>query len=104
MNQTYVTDLTHYLDDVGEVVQRIPTEARQLASFLALIVDAVTSRFPQTHSGIETGIRCRGSGCKGMIIAALAHYEEPVHWHCLECGDNGTISNWQGTKWDNVGS
>lgn len=104
MNRTYITDLTHYLDDTGEVPQGIPSEARQLASFLGLIVDAVTSRFPETESGIQTGIRCRGSGCKGMIVAELAHYNEPVRWHCLECGDRGTISNWQKTKWDNVGS
>lgn len=104
MSQTYITDLTHYLDDTGEVPQGIPTEARQLASFLGLIVDAVTSRFPETESGIETGIRCRGSGCQAMIIAALDRYEDPVHWHCIECGDNGTISNWQTTKWDNVRS
>lgn len=103
MNRAYITDLTHYLDDTGEVVQGIPAEARQLASFLVLIVDAVTSQFPRTEFGIETGIRCRSSGCQGMIDAALSHYEEPVRWQCLECRDNGTISNWQRTKWDNVG-
>jgi hypothetical protein len=104
MNRTYVTDLMHYLDDTGEVPQGIPTEARQLASFLGLIVDAVTSRFAETESGIQTAIRCRARGCQGMIIAALADYKEPVHWHCPKCGDRGTISNWQKTKWDNVGS
>jgi hypothetical protein len=104
MSRTYVTDLTHYLDEAGDIPQGIPAEARQLASFLALIVDAVTSRSPDDESETETGIRCRGSRCHGTILAALTHYEEPVKWHCPECGDKGVISNWQRTKWDNVGS
>jgi hypothetical protein len=30
---TYVTDITHYVDDQGEVSAEMPREARQLASF-----------------------------------------------------------------------
>ena len=41
MPGTYVTDLRHYLDDDGELAD-MPAEAKQLASFLVLIVDAVT--------------------------------------------------------------
>lgn len=102
MNQTYVTDLTHFLDDHGEVPKEAPAHIRQMASFLALIVDSVTSQIPETTSGIETGIRCRSTGCQGLIVASVDDYESPVNWDCMECGDRGTISNWQTTKWDNV--
>ena len=100
MSRTYVTDLTHYLATDGGIVKTMPKEAREIASFLALVVDAVTSQFPNTTSGIETGMRCRTPGCHGDIIGALDGPEEPVHWYCLDCGDNGTVSSWQGTKWD----
>ena len=26
---------------------------------------------------------------------------DDIIWHCPVCGDNGAISGWQGTFWDN---
>ncbi len=102
MDGAYITNLTHFLDDKGEIPKQIPREARELASFLALIVDKVTSDFLTTDNGIDTGIRCRSKGCMGEIIGALDGIDEPVHWYCLDCGHNGVISNWQRSKWDNT--
>jgi len=28
---------------------------------------------------------------------------EEIHWYCPECENEGLISNWQGTRWDNSG-
>jgi hypothetical protein len=80
----------------------MPRAAREMASFLALVIDEVTTRFPNTGSGIDTGIRCHRDGCFGSVVGALDGPQEPVHWYCEDCGDNGTISNWQKTKWDNT--
>jgi hypothetical protein len=99
---SYITDLCHFLNDAGEIPPAMPHEARELASFLALVVDAVTALYPEQQWSIKTGIRCRTSACSGEIIGALDSTDDPVHWYCLECGADGTISGWRETRWDNV--
>ena len=64
---TYVTDLRHFLDDDGEIVANMPSEARQLASFLALIVDEANGFVPSIAE--ELTIRCRSEGCSAQILA-----------------------------------
>lgn len=93
----YVTDLRHFLDDEGEIVSDMPSEARQLASFLALIVDE-TSGFEASKVD-ELSVRCRGDGCPAQIVAHREPANEIV-WHCPSCEQNGVIRNWSGTKWD----
>ncbi len=99
---SYITDLRHFLDEEGEIPSSIPKPARELASFLVLVVDAVTTPFPEQKWSIETGITCRTPGCSGEIIGALDSVDEPVHWYCLECGEDGTISAWRESRWNNV--
>ena len=94
---TYVTDLRHYLDDDGEIVSDMPAEARQLASFLALIVDGASSVV--SSKAYELSLRCRSAGCPGQILAHRESSDEIV-WHCTTCDQNGVIRNWSGTKWD----
>ena len=35
----YLTDITHYLDDKGELPAEMPGPAHRLASFLVLVID-----------------------------------------------------------------
>jgi len=102
MPDTYVMNLTHFLDEDGNIPTDIPRQARELGSFIALIVDKVTAEYSGTDSGINTGIRCRSKKCSGEIIGLLEESDEPVHWHCLECGHHGVTSEWQNSKWDNL--
>ena len=100
MTGTYVTDITHFLDDDGELVTEIPSPARQLASFLVLIIDAVTQAMPaRSH---DTRIRCGKTACTGSIHASLMSPQEEIVWYCPDCGHNGVIRNWQGTKWNQM--
>lgn len=99
---SYITDLRHFLDEEGEIPGIMPQPARELASFLALVVDAVTGCFPERRQGIETEITCRTPGCSGGIIGGLDALDEPVHWYCPACGENGTVSGWRESRWDNV--
>lgn len=94
---SYVTDLQHFLDEEGEIVADIPTEARQLASFFALIVDDA-SCFAESKAD-EVNVRCRSEGCPSQILAHREPADEIV-WHCPTCDQNGVIRNWSGTKWD----
>ena len=100
----YITNLTHFLDNTGNIPKSIPKEARNLANFLALVVDEVTRCFPRTDKGIETSIKCFKPTCTTNVIGTLDIYDSPVRWHCPNCGNTGTISNWQNLKWDNTKS
>jgi len=99
MSGIYVTDLRHFLDELLEPAE-MPLEARNLAGFLALIVDNVTESCSPVFR--DTGIRCRSSGCMGSINAMLDFGTEDILWECPRCGHNGLIRNWQNTKWDNT--
>ena len=98
MSGTLVTNLRHYLNDDGELKEDIPSEARQMASFLALIVDATSAQSPEEF--LETGIRCRAAECRGKILARVEKKSLEIHWECPLCGHHGLITNWQDTKWD----
>jgi len=93
-----VTDLGHFLDSSGEIVAAMPRPARQLASFLVLVVDAVTQTMPATFT--ETRLRCTSADCRGTIIARVDAATDDIQWHCPACHQQGVVSNWQNTKWD----
>ncbi len=96
----YVTKMTHFLDEQGNIPKQMPKEARELASFLALVIDATTDY--ESESGFETGIRCFKKGCDGMIQSQILFDEDDeIHWLCPKCKNEGVISEWEGTKWDN---
>ena len=100
----YIMNLTHYLDETGRIPQDIPAPARWMGSFLALLVDEVTQQYPQTKTSIATTLQCLNKSCKGELIGALDDENSPVCWYCLDCGEHGTISHWQNTRWDNTKS
>jgi len=79
----------------------MPQEARELANFLALVVDAVTRTMPTTLT--STKIWCFQKGCHGVVKSAIRPKEGEIHWYCPECENEGLISSWQGTRWDNKG-
>ena len=99
---SYITDIRHFLNEEGKIPGVLPEPARELSSFLVLIVDAVTSSYPDPKWSIETGITCRTPRCTGEIIAALDALEEPIRWYCMECGEDGIISGWRRSRWDNT--
>lgn len=96
----YISDLKHFLNEEGNIHTEIPSEAREFAGFLALIVDITTEK-PNTKFETTT-LRCTKKGCNGLILSALTPNFEEIHWHCLDCNSHGIICNWQGTKWDNL--
>ncbi len=97
MPGTYCTNLRHFLDDKGEIIDT-PLPARKLACFLALIVDRATSA--ESVTSHDTGMRCRKRSCRGSILSRWIEDTDEIRWHCPACGHHGLIVNWQGTKWD----
>jgi hypothetical protein len=98
-NATYVTDINHYLDESGELMQ-LPGQARKLASFLCLLIEAATG----SPSALEqdSGIRCRAKACRGTIRTLVPPNLEEIIWQCPVCRHNGVIRNWSDTKWNQL--
>ena len=77
----------------------MPKEASELASFIALVVDTTTKNNPQTLT--TTDIRCFQKGCHGLIKTAIIPKSNEILWYCQDFDNEGVISEWQKTKWDN---
>ena len=93
----FITNLTHYLDPDGNIAKEMPKQARELATFQSLIVDAATKDYEPPIMATE--LRCRNIKCKGTI--ELAFDGDVIEWWCTDCNETGRISDWQGSKWDN---
>jgi hypothetical protein len=95
----YISNMQHFLDDKGNIPKQMPKEARELASFFALVIDATTKKSPFKLSEIE--LRCFEKGCLGIIKSEVLKETNEIHWVCSKCQNEGRISNWKLTKWDN---
>jgi hypothetical protein len=96
---TYITDITHYLAENGEVAP-MPGPARKLASFLTLLIEAATNVGSAHYH--DSGIRCRAEACRGTILTRMPPSRDLICWHCPACGHNGLIRNWHNTKWNQL--
>jgi hypothetical protein len=52
----YISNMLHFLDESGDIPKQMPKEARELASFMALVVDSTTKTLPSSLT--STDIRC----------------------------------------------
>jgi hypothetical protein len=95
-------ELMALLDGAVEQPPAVYMPGSNLPRLLTQVVDRVTTAFPEETWGIETELACRDGGCDGRIIGGLQEVDEPIHWYCTECGDNGAITNWQGSPWDHT--
>lgn len=89
--------MTHFLDESGNIPKEMPKEGRQMASFLALAVDSTTQK--QSLTG---NLRCFQKNCNGIVRTQFSPDKQVIEWKCTDCGTEGRISDWQGTKWDNM--
>lgn len=101
MSKSYVTDLTHFLNEKGSIPDSLPKPAKKLAENLGNIVACVT-REPRPSP--KTYVNCWGKlnkkRCAGKLNADLDFENFDIVWHCPECGDNGSISQWENSFWD----
>jgi len=95
----YISNMTHFLDETGNIPKEMPEEARELGSFLALVIDTTTKNSPFTLT--QTEIRCFEKGCQGLIKSEVLKDNNDIHWVCSECENGGNISGWKLTRWDN---
>jgi len=98
---TWYTDITHFLDDNGDMIKE-PPQARKLAEYLAAII--VMASFPDPDYPPEYRVSCRRRPNRKPCLTEIAGWLDPetddVVWICPVCQDKGIISNWKGTIWD----
>lgn len=99
MADTWVTDLTHFLQN-GRLHPALPGPARRLVDHLGAIVAAVTSVEPDEPLGVRCRRRPGRKPCPGPIEGFIDPESHEICWFCVACGDNGVISNWENTVWD----
>ena len=96
-----VTNIRHFLNENGQVPD-LPLEAQELVNFLSAIIEAATTNYDAPVAFADT--RCRtivnGKPCPGEIEVWVYAEDNQIGWECLECGDEGVISHWEGTLWD----
>lgn len=95
----YITTMTHFLNEDGNIPKQMPKEARELASFLALVIDETTKEINMKI--IPTNIRCFHKRCDGLIQSEFLKESNEIHWLCSKCQNEGIINSWQKTQWDN---
>jgi hypothetical protein len=91
--------MQHFLDETGNIPKQMTKEGRELANFLALIVDTTTKTMPSTLT--STDIRCFNKGCHGLVKSEMRLVSDEIHWYCSDCEEEGLISEWQVTRWNN---
>lgn len=61
----YISNMQHFLDAKGNIPKHMPKEARELASFFALVIDSTTQNIPFTLT--QTDVCCFEKGCQELI-------------------------------------
>jgi hypothetical protein len=96
-----ITNIKHFLDEDGEVAN-LTLEAQELFSFLIDVVESATIDYARPVALAET--KCRsvvdGKICQGEIEVWVYAEDNHIGWECLECGEEGVVTQWEGTPWD----
>jgi hypothetical protein len=78
----YISNITYFLDETGEVPKQMPKEARELASFMALVIDTTTKSLSPKLTPSE--IRCFEKGCHGLVIIMSIPKSDSFSYICLK--------------------
>ena len=98
---TMITNIQHFLDENGDV-PNLTTEAQELLNFLGDIIIPATIEYDRPITVADT--KCltvsNGESCPGEIEVWVYAENNQIGWECLECEEEGIISNWERTLWD----
>ncbi|MFT5051775.1 MAG: hypothetical protein ACI8QZ_003198 [Chlamydiales bacterium] len=95
-----VADLREYLD-MGDLSIRVTGKARSIAMYLGRIASSASTM--AVGDPYYTEVACRrkpkSRSCKSEVVASC-HADGHIEWHCIGCGDSGTINGWEETAFD----
>jgi len=104
MANTWYTNIQDFLDLDGLPPVDLPHAGELLLDYFGSIIEAVTTRDERSTTkttDIECRRRPRHRRCSGRIIAAIDEGDpDTIRWICPACSDNGFISGWQESIWD----
>ena len=103
--RTYVSDMTHFLDENGLAPVGLPKEFYAMLNYHAAIVKAGSSHPGNTQfcSIIPCRRRPNRKPC-GSYLTVTHQPDSVIHWQCPKCGEQGFISNWRETIYDLSGA
>ncbi|MCH8245381.1 MAG: hypothetical protein IH951_03125 [Bacteroidetes bacterium] len=103
MGDTWISDLTHFLDDRGQPTTR--PGVRRIGNHLGSIVSGLTANPSEKAREIPVSCRRRPKrqACPGRIHASFEPGTLNILWFCPVCDDQGLICNWHNTVWDKGG-
>jgi hypothetical protein len=93
--------MTHFLDENGLAPMGMPKEFYAMLDYHSAVVKAGSS-----HPGniqFTSAIPCRrrpGRKPCGTYLTIANRPDGIIQWQCPNCGEQGFISNWQGTIYD----
>jgi hypothetical protein len=100
MTGTYITDVTNYLDEFGDISIESGAGLR-FVEYLTAIISMISHPQPLPE---EFKAKCRRrpnrKPCNGTIQGKTYPNTDVIVWWCPKCRDNGFINNWKGTFWD----
>ncbi len=96
-----ITNIEHFLDEKGQVPD-LPLEAKELLLFLSAIIETASMGYdrPIILSDIPCREKIEGNACPGEIEVWVFADNNQIGWECMECGEAGVITHWEGTLWD----
>jgi hypothetical protein len=90
-----ITNIMHFLEEDGSVAE-LNLESIELLAFLTAIIESASIAYERPAS--LASVNCRK--CDGEIEVWVCPDSHIIGWECLECEEEGTISNWEETQWD----
>ncbi len=101
MSRTFKSNLTHFFDEKGVILDSLPKRSKKLSENLGNIVSNATI---EPRLAPRANVICWGgtfkNKCKGHIDSSIDLDRVNIVWHCLKCGDNGRVTNWDNSFWD----
>ncbi len=99
--RTYVSDMRHFLNENGLAPIGMPKEFYAMLDYHSAVVKAGSShpRNAQFNSAVPCRRRPGRKPC-ATYLAINHRSDDVIHWQCPSCGEQGFISNWQGTIYD----
>jgi hypothetical protein len=90
-----ITNIKHFLDEDGDLSE-LDFESIELLAFLTAIIESASVAYERPASLASVSC-CK---CDGEIEVWVCPDSHIIGWECLECEEEGSISNWEGTQWD----
>lgn len=95
-----ISNITHFLNPHGKIAKDMPSEVKELAIFLTLFIEATTDF--NSESGYTTELPCIDKKCRGTNHSRLLiEKDHEIYWRWDNCEQEGKITEWEGTHWDN---